>query len=128
MQKKPKDLPSLSVIINDQIVFESEGNWLYPLFDLQEHIKRSTLDLSRAEVHDKVVGKAAALLLVRLGAGKVHGRLMSDLAVQALKRYAIPFTYDERVSRIDCKTEDILLNVDDVEVAYQILCKRANRC
>jgi hypothetical protein len=84
--------------------------------------------MARAMVRDKVIGKAAALLLIRLGTGRVHGELMSELAVQILTHFNIPHTYDQLVPRIDCQTETLLLDVDDPDQAYRILCQRAGRC
>lgn len=122
------NLPSLIVYVNDHIVFQSYAKWLYPLFDLEDYLVDHPIDMAHAVVHDKVVGKAAALLMVRMGVGGVHGVLMSELAVQVFEHWQLPYTWDQRIDRIDCQTEAILLNIDDPESAYQILCQRAKRC
>jgi zinc transport system ATP-binding protein len=119
---------ALQVFIDQKVVFISDGNWLYPLFDLAEFIETHPISLAQALVRDKVVGKAAALLLVRLGAGRIHAALMSELAVEVLTHFKVPHTYDQLVPRIDCQTEALLLEIDDPETAYQLLCKRAGRC
>jgi hypothetical protein len=120
--------PSLQVILNKEVIFESTGKWLFPLFDLEDYLGDHPLDMKLTEVRDKVIGKAAALLILRLGAGQVHGYLMSDLAITILEDSGTPYTYDERVARIDCQTEEILLEIDDLDLAYQLLCRRAKRC
>lgn len=122
------DQVSLQVIIDQEVVFESNGRWLYPLFDLEDYLKTHALKITQAMVRDKVIGKAAALLLIRLRAGRLHGNLMSELAVETLKRANIPHTYDRLAPRIDCQTETLLAEIDDPEQAYEILCKRAGRC
>ena len=119
---------ALQVFIGQEIIFKSDGKWLYPLFDLEDFIRAQNISMARAFIHDKVVGKAAALLMVRLGAGKVHGELMSQLAHQTLTHFQVPHSYDRLVPRIDCQTESLLLDVNDPQAAYQILCQRAQRC
>ncbi len=119
---------SLLVLIEDQIIFQSNGKWLYPLFDLEDYHKTHPFDMGRASVVDKVVGKAAALLLLRLGVGHVHGEIMSDLAIEVFEKAGIPYSYTQRVPRIDCQTEEILITINDPETAYQVLCQRAKRC
>lgn len=128
MEKKDNAQVSLQVVVDEQVVFESEGKWLYPLFDLEDYLQANPIPMACAMVRDKVIGKAAALLLIRLGTGRVHGELMSELAVQILTHFNIPHTYDQLVPRIDCQTETLLLDVDDPDQAYRILCQRAGRC
>lgn len=119
---------SLQVILEGEVVFQSGNKWIYPLFDLEDYLEDHPIRMNLAEVRDKVIGKAAAMLLLRLGAGKVHGGVMSELAVEVLSRNGVQYSFDKLVKRIDCQTEEILLEVDDLEAAYRILCHRANRC
>ena len=128
MGKKDNAQISLQVVVDEQVVFESDGRWLYPLFDLENYLQNNPIPMGSALVRDKVIGKAAALLLIRIGTGQVHGELMSELAVQVLTHFNIPHTHDRLVSRIDCQTETLLLDVDDPDQAYRILCQRAGRC
>jgi len=119
---------SLQVFFGEHLVFQSNGKWLYPLFELEDHLKSHPIDMTQAFVHDKIIGKAAAILLVRLNTGRVHGDLVSDLAINYMEKSGLPFSFDKRVDRIQCKTERELRSIDDPEIAYQILCKRAQRC
>jgi len=119
---------SLKVIINDEVLFQSNRKWIHPIFDFEDFLKINPLKLNNVKIYDKVVGKAAALLLFRLGVVWIHGEVMSELAVNALTQWRVKFAYDELVKRIDCKTEKILFEVNEPEIAYSILCKRANRC
>jgi hypothetical protein len=118
---------TLRVIQNGQLLYESDKRWLMPLFDLEKYLAAHPIDFSGVELHDKVIGKAAALLMIRLGTGSVHGDVMSVLASDILERNAIPHTYNTLVDRIDCQTEELLLEIDDPEAAYQILAERAHR-
>jgi len=122
------DPATLQVIADGKILFESQGKWLYPLFDLEDFLKSHPLDLSRASVHDKVIGKAAALLSLRLGFHRLHGDLMSDLAIELLDNTGTAYSFNKRVPQIDCQTEELLKDLDDLDEAYRILCLRAKRC
>ena len=122
------DNVSLQVFLEGQVIFQSSGTWLYPLFDLEDYLRDHPQETAKIFISDKVVGKAAALMMIRLAVGRVHGELMSELAVDVFSKHHVPHTYDVLVPRIDCQTEAILLEIDDPEEAYQILCKRANRC
>lgn len=119
---------TLQVIEDGKILFESQGKWLYPLFDLEDFLKTHPLDLSRATIRDKVVGKAAALLALRLGFRRLHGDLMSDLAIEILEKTGAAYSFDARVPQIDCQTEELLKDMDDLDEAYGVLCQRAKRC
>jgi len=127
IEKFPEGI-SLQVFVRDRLYFQSSGKWLYPLFDLEEEIKVRPIALSKAIVRDKVIGKAAALFLIHLGAWHVHGELMSELAVKVFKSNHIHYSFGSCVPRIKCKTEELLLEINDPGVAYKILSERANRC
>ena len=45
---------------NDQLIFSSEKNWLYPLIDLSAFLKRQKITDAKLMVEDKVVGRAWA--------------------------------------------------------------------
>ncbi len=128
MVHAPANKPSLQVFEDGEIYFESNGKWLYPLFDLQDFLAEHPLDLSKSSLRDKVIGKAAALLAFRLGFQRLHGDLMSDLAIAFLESKGVAFSFDTRVPQIDCQTEELLKDMDDLDEAYRILCMRAKRC
>lgn len=128
MAPNQPETASLVVIVDEEVVFQSYGKWLYPIFDLEDHLHQTPIKMDNAIVRDKVIGKAAALLLTRLNPAYIHGEVMSDLAINALAAFNRKFSYNQRVARIDCQTEEILLAVNDPKIAYEILCKRANRC
>ena len=48
--------------------------------------------------------------------------------MEVLKHHNVTYSYDEVVERISCQTELLLATIDDLDEAYQILCKRAQRC
>lgn len=123
-----KNAPTLIVFKNQEIIFQSNEKWLYPLFSFEDFLEGYPIDMNSVCIHDKVVGKAAAMLIARLRPDRVHGEVMSELAVNYLNQFGLSYSFDQLVERIQCKTEMILLDVDDVNEAYDILCKRAGRC
>ena len=128
LHTESKSPSSLIVMIEEKIVFESDCNWLYPLFDLEDYLKKHPVDLSSAKIIDKVIGKAAAMLIANLTPRSVHAGVMSQLAKDYFIHIGTSFTYNQLVPRIACKTEELLLKINDFEEAYQILSARAGRC
>ena len=55
--------PSLTVLP----VFTSTGKWLHPLFELEDYLVEHGLEPGNLILQDKIIGKAAALLIHRLG-------------------------------------------------------------
>ena len=108
-------------------VFSSTGKWLHPLFELEEFLRTSPFHPGSIRVEDKIVGKAAALLLVRLGIRRVKAGILSRLGREVLKRHGVEFSSAEAVERIECRTESILEAVEDPEQAYRVLAVRAGR-
>jgi zinc transport system ATP-binding protein len=128
MVNMSSDNLTLVVMIKEKVIFQSNGKWLYPLFDLEDYLKNQSLDLKNATLFDKIVGKAAALLMTRMGAGKIHASVMSKLAMDVFEQFNTPYSYNQAVKRIQCQTETILSTITDPDEAYHILCKRAGRC
>ncbi|MFN2304989.1 MAG: DUF1893 domain-containing protein [Anaerolineales bacterium] len=119
---------TLQVFRDEYLLFQSDGKWLYPLFELEDFLRLHEQDRSGLLVKDKVIGKAAALLLINLEIGQVYAALISTLGIQVLEKYQVPYSFKTCVPRIACKTEEILESIDDPKMAYEILCKKAKRC
>jgi hypothetical protein len=108
-------------------VFSSVGKWLYPLFELEEFLDTSSYQPETLRLEDKIVGKAAALLLVRLGVRQVKAGVLSKLGREVLERHRVLYSAGQIVERIDCQTEILLSEVEDPEQAYRIVAQRAGR-
>lgn len=119
--------PTIEVFEGEIRIFASRGRWLHPLFDLETAIRAEGWDPVRLEVRDKIVGRAAALLLIRLRVGRVRAGILSRPGRRILVRYAVPFTFETLVERIDCRTETLLMDETDPERAYALLRERAGR-
>jgi hypothetical protein len=118
---------SLEFLLDGQVIFSSSGRWLHPLFELEQYLESQQVDLSRAEIHDKVVGRGSAFLIVRLGVTRVHAGLLSRLGKDVLDRAAVACTSDTLVDEIECGTEELLRRVTDPEEAHRVLAERARK-
>jgi hypothetical protein len=112
---------------NDQLIFSSEKNWLYPLFDLSDFLKRQKIADVKLMVEDKVVGRASALILVYLGARQVKAEVLSRLGEEILVKFNIQFQYDQLVDEISCATETLLKEESDPAVAFQLILDRIQK-
>ncbi|MGQ9561152.1 MAG: DUF1893 domain-containing protein [Candidatus Oleimicrobiaceae bacterium] len=116
---------SLEVYQGECLVFASDSKWLYPLFELERFLKAQGLEPASLLVHDKIVGRAAALLLVRLGIQQVAADLLSKMGQEVLERFHVRYEFRTLVERVFCKTEELLAGEFDPEKAYLVLAERA---
>jgi zinc transport system ATP-binding protein len=118
---------TLQVFSGETLIFFSDGKWLYPLFELEDFLANADWEPTTLTARDKIVGRAAALLLIRLGIRDVCAETMSKLGREALEKYGVKYEHDTLVDRIVCRTEEILVDEFDPERAYAMLKQRAKR-
>ncbi|PKM62559.1 MAG: DUF1893 domain-containing protein [Firmicutes bacterium HGW-Firmicutes-21] len=111
------------VAINGDTVYRSDKKGIIPIMDLLDGDKKVLLN---ASVADKIIGGAAAFLLVYGGVSEVYGETMSDKAVSVLENAGIPFTYGTLVPHIKnrsgddlCPLERLCLNAATPTEAYK---------
>ena len=119
--------PTLIVLHEGIPIFTSHGNWLYPLLELEAYLADHPIQPAQLLLQDKIIGKAAALLIHRLGFRTVKAGVLSRLAEVVLQRYEIAYSYEQLVERIRCQTEELLAQVEDPEEAYRLVKVRAGR-
>jgi uncharacterized protein DUF1893 len=119
--------PTLTVCRNGTLIFTSHGKWLYPLLELEAYLADHAFEPDHLILQDKIIGKAAALLIFRLGFKTVKAGVLSRLGEAVLQRHGIVYTYEQLVDRIHCQTEEMLATVEDPEEAYQLVKARARR-
>ncbi len=119
--------PTLTVLHEGSTLFTSRANWLHPLFELERYLAKHPVQPKRLVLHDKIIGKAAAFLIHRLGFRTVKAGVLSRLGETVLQRYGIAYTYEQLVDRVHCRTEELLAEVEDVEEAYRLVKLRAGR-
>lgn len=113
---------SLVVVKGGKIIFKSS---LQGLAGLIEAIERLSKSAYYSSVADKIVGKAAALLIAYLRASEVYAVTMSRSGLDTLAKHHIRVEYERLVPEIMnrrgddlCPFEKITLNVEVPEEAY----------
>ena len=119
--------PTLTVLYEGSPIFTSHGKWLHPLFELEAYLAEHPIQPEDLILQDKIIGKAAALLIYRLGFRTVKAGILSRLGEAVLQRYGIAYTYEQLVDRIHCQTEELLATLEDPEEAYRLVKVRAGR-
>ena len=127
MTKMAGKEPTLTVLHEGTHIFTSYGKWLHPLFELEDYLADHPISPAQLLLQDKIIGKAAALLIHRLGFRTVQAGVLSKLGEAVLQRHGIVYTYELLVDRIHCQTEELLATVGDPEEAYRLVKVRAGR-
>lgn len=117
---------SLELLESGVRVFSSRGKWLHPLLELEEFLAHRGVARQGLSLRDKIVGKAAALLIVRLGIPEVHAGILSHPAEAIFRERGVRYTFDNLVERIACRTEELLSDVSDPEAAHALVVGRAS--
>ncbi len=119
-------VPTLIAYRDEVEIFRSDGGWLHPLFELEAHLAAvpGGPAAERLTTYDKVVGRAGALLSIRLGVRAIRTDLVSRRALEVLLPRGIEVRSASTVDRIDCATEELLKEVDDPDEAHRIILRR----
>ena len=128
--KKAKDLIasgdySFIIIKDDKIAYKDSGRGVKPIMKVIDNDRELLKD---AVIVDKIIGKAAALLLDLGGVNSVYGELMSRPAQEYLKSRGIMTDCGRCIHVISnrtgdgiCPLERSVSEVNDPEAAYGIL-------
>src|SRR4030095_7571861 len=112
--------PTLTVFRNGTSIFTSYGKWLYPLFELEDYLAEHPIQPENLILQDKIIGKASALLIHRLGFRTVKARILSRRGEVVLQHHGIVYSYEQLVDRIHCQTEELLAAIEGPEEAYRL--------
>ena len=123
---------SLLIIKDGKTLFSSNRDGMAPLLEAIDNLGLSKL--SDSIVVDKMVGKAAALLVCFFKAKEVHTRIMSLRAKEVLDKFAIKYCSEKAVPEIlnksgtdICPFERAVLDLDDPEEGYKRLASEVKR-
>jgi hypothetical protein len=115
---------SLLVLSGQSAIFESNKNGINPLLEAISVLGR--LKLRGTTVVDKVVGKAAALLLAYVRPKVVYCGIISQRAEEILAKYGILFYAEQSVPEICrpssdelCPFEESVINVESPVQGYR---------
>ena len=107
---------------SDASVIVSNDRGVAPLLKL---LNEDASQLRGSIVVDKVIGKAAALLMVYAGIKEVYTPVISEPAVEVFTNHKVEVTYDKVVERIInrkgdglCPMETLCIDIDDSKEAF----------
>ena len=119
---------TFAAVLSDGTLITSEKKGIAPMMALLEEDKDI---LKGAYVADRVIGRAAALLMEKAGVAAAYGELVSSHALKAFGKSGIPFTYGKEADYIInrtktgmCPMEQTVLDIEDAEEAYEALRKK----
>ena len=118
---------TLRTYYRGELIFSSNGRWLHPLFEFEDYLAGHSFNLDQITVEDTIVGKAAAILICRLGITQVKAGTLSRVGEAVLRDMHVSYTFERLVDKIFCQTEDLLQDEDDFDQAYALLRERAGK-
>ena len=117
-----KENHTIVIYKSDASVVVSDDRGVAPLMKLLNEDKEQLRD---SMIADKVIGKAAALLMVYGKVKEVFTPTISVPAIEVFKNHNVKITYDKIVERIInrkgdglCPMETLCLNTDNPEEAF----------
>ncbi len=108
-----------------KLIFSMDGKWLYPLIEFYRFVINDNPDLTGAKLKDKVIGRAAAAIIISSGVKQCHAGLISRKAVSYLEKYGILYSFDKITETILCKTEGLIDDGMTPDAALQMILERA---
>ena len=82
----------IAVVKDGNLIFKSSEKGIKPMYTLATEMKE---DLKGASIADRVIGKGAAMLCKYIGIKEVYAQLMSNSAIDVLRKSNIAYAYDE---------------------------------
>jgi len=121
-----KEESNLLILKDCEIIYSSKEDGMAPLL---EAIERLGLEkLVNSTVVDKIVGKAAALLIAYFKAEEVYTKLLSRSAIEVLKAHGISYAAQRVIDYIRskddkgvCPFEKMVLKIEDPQEGYKKL-------
>jgi hypothetical protein len=116
-------------------LYASRGKWLHPLFDLLDVLasdgpaadsdeRAALVSAGELFLRDRVIGRAAAFLILRAGIRHAWADLVSDGAFEVFQAAGGSLAGGECVPAIGCRTESSLRGIDDADAAWTQLLER----
>jgi hypothetical protein len=88
---------TLRVYKDNNLIFSSAKDGLLPLL---EYIDGSAAHNQQVVIFDKIMGNAAALLSIKVGAQEIYSPLGSQIAIRTLEKHGIKYHINEVVPYI----------------------------
>lgn len=114
---------TLVIVRNDKIIFESKDHGILGLIKAIDELNG---ELKNSCIADKIVGKAAALLILYAGAIGVYAEIISENGLKTLMEAGIYIEYDKLTPNIMnrtgtdiCPFEKVAQKILNLEEAYK---------
>lgn len=113
------------VAVSDRDVYTSSMHGIVPIIS---KVEEDALYFKGYYVADKVIGKSAAMLLIRSQIACLYAEVLSEHAKNILDEYHIPYSYHTIVPYIInrtkdgmCPMEQTVVGIQDLEIGYVAL-------
>jgi len=121
---------SIVLVKENEIVNTSRKNGILPILDLYNNDKSI---LENAIVADKVIGKAAALILKEANIKELYAELISENAIELLDKTNIKYKYNKKVREIRnrdntdiCPMEELALESNNADELIEKIKEKFN--
>jgi GMP synthase PP-ATPase subunit len=115
---------NLLIFKDGEVIFSSGGKGVTPLIEAIDSVGRDRL--MGAVTADRIVGRAAVLLNIYLGASEVHAMLITTGAKRALEEHGVKYKFWEETEAIKmrdgviyCPFESMVQGIEDPGEAYR---------
>ncbi|AAX17757.1 hypothetical protein BT0429 [Borrelia turicatae 91E135] len=116
--------PTLKLFKEHRILYSNMERGLKPLLEVDNFINKYIQNKEGLEIYDKVVGKAAAVIIYNIGLQNVQAGVISQPAKDFLESRGIRVTFKRLVEKINDKTENLIESLENPEEVYKYLIKR----
>lgn len=120
-----KENHTIVIMKKNASVITSDDRGVSPLIKL---LKEDKLQLQDSIIADKVIGKAAAMLMIYGGVKEVYTPIISLPAIKIFNINNVKINYDKEVDRIInrkgdglCPMETLCLDIDNPEEAFEVI-------
>ncbi|ACH93372.1 MULTISPECIES: DUF1893 domain-containing protein [Borrelia] len=116
--------PTLRLFKEHRILYSNMERGLKPLLEVDNFINKYIQNKEGLEIYDKIVGKAAAVIIYNIGLQNVQAGVISQPAKDFLESRGIRVSFKKLVERINDKTENLIESLENPEEVYKYLIKR----
>ena len=96
-----------------EVLLTSKKRGIAPIYDLYNNTSQT---FAGASISDRVIGQAAATLLIDVKIAKVFGELVSEKAIVLLEANNIEVSYDKKVKNILNRSQDDLCPMEKLSL------------
>jgi hypothetical protein len=109
-------------VSNGKVIKTSHKRGIMPMLEI---IRDNQNILAETVIADKVIGKAAALLVAGYKVKQIYAEVLSQQAMEVLDQYPILYQYENQVAHIQnrskngqCPMEKLTQSINDPKLAY----------